>query len=230
MTATDANRICAAMPKLDEFRLTSALRYLRRAVTPFDVFFFVESVAAGKEPDKRARVISLYRDHAAPGDKIELAGCWAFTAPFRFGSALAPIVRHVMHDDCFADTAWVRDRAVTSEPLGCFTGPNTHCPCVRWLSERPDRVNAAVEIVIGHLCAMRHSLVHESWPVLMVAEYDPNAASPTYSSVALDVYPCDRDDPELYRSYETGISFDRFRAISIAAARNHLLAAYPGVR
>jgi hypothetical protein len=229
MTDAEASRVAAAMPEVDGFRLWVALRYLRRAASPFDVFFFVEALVAAKQRRKCDLVTKLFRDHASPEDKIELAEGWAFSDPYRFGSGGTPIVRHAMHADCFADTRWVQDNAVTPEPQGCWAGPHTNCPCVKWLREKPGDVDRVLGIVVGHLCDMRHGLVHESWPTAMVAEYDASAAaaSATYSSTVLDIYPCDPHDPDRFRSYESGVSFDRFKAIATATARNHLLAAYP---
>jgi len=226
MAGPDANRIASSMPEVDRFRLGSALRYLRRAKTPFDVFFFVESLVAAKQDQKCRRVTNFFRAHASLDDKIELAAGWAFTDPFHFGSPpTPPVVRHVMHSDCFADATWVRDNAATQDQMGCFAGPHSTCVCVEWLRQKPGEVDRVLGTVIGHLCDMRHSLVHESWPVLMVSEYAVGVASPTYSSVMLDIYPCDRADPVIFRTYETGMSFDRFKEISTAAARNHLIAA-----
>ena len=43
----------------------------------------------------------------------------------------------------------------------------------------------------------------------------------------LDLYPSDGGDPEYFRTYETGVSLNRFKAICVAATLNHLNATYP---
>jgi hypothetical protein len=228
MPGMDADRVAVLLPDVDRFRLGAALHFLRRASSPFDVFFFVEALVAAKQWGKCDLVKKLFRDHATDEDKIELTTGWAFTGPYTFGSAIPLPVRHVMYSDSRADVAWILENLGDDhEPFSCSTGVRglaSLCPCGQWLRERPAEIDRALDAVIGHLCDMRHSLVHESWPVFMVAE---PAAAPSFGSTVVDCYPCDRNNPEIFRTYEAGISFDRFRAIGVTTARTCLIARYP---
>jgi hypothetical protein len=126
-----------------------------------------------------------------------------------------------MYDSCVADsTWWAENMGGSPSVLGCSATDDV-CPCVVWLRHHADRADEAVEAVIRHLCDMRHSMVHESWPVFMVAE-----GGSGFPSSIRDLYPCGFD-PEMFRSYESGITLDRFKAIVITTARNYLNAAYP---
>ena len=222
---SDADRIALALADVKRFRLHASLRLLRRAASPFDVFFFIESLIAAKKHKKCRRVIALFNRCARAEHKVELVAGWSFTKPYRFGSPVPRPLRHVMFDDCSADTVWWSNNVgFPPDPLGCTTGLGTVlCPCVQWIRDRPAALDRALAQVIGHLCDMRHSLVHESWPLFMVAEHVPGADG----STMLDMYPCDPDDHDIFRTYEAGISFERFRAISVATALNYLNAAHP---
>ena len=124
MPGMDADRVAVLLPDVDRFRLGAALHFLRRASSPFDVFFFVELVK------------KLFRDHATDEDKIELTTGWAFTGPYTFGSAIPLPVRHVMYSDSRADVAWILENIGDDhEPFSCSTGVRglaSLCPCGRW--------------------------------------------------------------------------------------------------
>jgi len=227
MEGAVADRVAIALPDLDRFRLDAALRFLRRATLPTEVFFFVESLVAAKQWGKCNLVKKLFRDHATREDKIELAAGWAFTEPYKFGSAVPLPVRHVMYADCRADMDWIRENWGDDDSFGCSTGVKglaSPCPCERWLREKEvPEVDRALDAVVGHLCDMRHSLVHESWPVFMITEPAP---PDSLGSSMLDCYPCEGDLAS-FRTYESGITLGRFRAIAVATARSYLSARYP---
>ena len=229
LQGTEAERVASVLSDLDRFRLETALRFLRRATSSFEVFFFMEALVAAKKADKCERMVRLFQRHASEEDKIEVAAGWAFNEPFRFGTEGTP-VRHVMHGECVVDAAWLIGNGINPDglldPLGCMTGHT--CECVQWLRQHPAFVDDAVGEVIRHLCDMRHSLVHESWPTLMITD-DPSETGPqgppeSMSSTTLDAYPCDPDDPAIFRTYETSITFNRFKSIAVATARAYLTA------
>jgi len=227
MDGAEAERVAAALPELDRFRLDAALRFVRRATAPAEVFFFAESLVAAKQHPKCARVKKLFRDHATTEDKIELLAAWAFTDPYRFGTEAPFAARHVMYADCIVDTDWITENWGEEDGyLGCSTAVRnlgSLCPCERWLREKPAAIDKALDVLIGHLCDMRHSLVHESWPVFMVTDPLPPESS---GSSMRDCYPCAPEDLDIFRSYESGITFERFKTIAAATVRNHLVAKY----
>src|SRR5262245_60784532 len=122
MQLTDAERVAGTRSEVERFRLEFALRFLSRAASPFEVFFFMGALVAAKKENKCALIVKLFQDHASHEDRIEMAAGWAFSEPFQFGTARTP-VRHVMHADCLGDTAWLTENGIDPKdllgPLGC---------------------------------------------------------------------------------------------------------------
>jgi hypothetical protein len=167
---------------------------------------------------------SLFVRSLAPSDKVELLASWAFTDQYPFGADRAQ-VRHVMYSECAADSQWLLENTGNDSHVpqyGCSVGLSGGCECVQWIREHPAAIDAALEKLVGHLCDMRNSVVHESWPAFMVV--DSTGGWPTS---LLDCYPSDRIDPALFRSYESAIPLDRLRLIVSAALRAHVLTEYP---
>jgi hypothetical protein len=228
LPASDAARVASRMPELDRFRASAALRAFRRATSPFGIYFCAESFVAAKRHGKCALVKKLFVERLSSSEKIEMLASWAFTEQYAFGTARGPVL-HVMYPDCASDAQWLVTN--TGQPaftptFGCSTGAQSGCPCIDWLRAHPTAVDPAMEILVGHLCDMRNSVVHESWPAFMVAE-SVSGTTGAQSSSMLDCYPSDRPDPSQFRTYESGIPHDRFKAITQSAIRGHLLAAYP---
>jgi hypothetical protein len=219
-----AARVSAACTDLELFRLDAALRFVRRAKSPSEVFFFAEALVAAKRRNKCDRLVGLISDHASSDDKVELVAGWAFTDPYPFGSARGP-VHHVSYQHCVADKDWLDLQGFSTtdpDPFDCSAGIGSHCPCIAWLRENRGRLNEFVERVVRHLCDMRHSLVHESWPVLMVADDVPGSDGGS----VLDCYPCDPHDENMFRTYESGITLDRFKSITLATTLARLSATH----
>ncbi len=226
----DATRVANRMPELDRFRTCASLRAFRSAASPFGIYFCAESFAAGKQNRKCALVKSLYVDRLNSAEKLEMLSSWAFTEQYAFGTAAGHVL-HVMHPDCVSDAQWWRDEVgqVAYEPAsGCSTSAYSECRCMDWIRAHPAAVDPALETLVGHLCDMRNSVVHESWPAFMVAEFfNVPGVSQAQSASMLDCYPSDRSDPSQFRTYESGMPLDRFKEITKSALRGHLLAAYP---
>jgi hypothetical protein len=221
----DAEDVVYLMRPLQRFRASAALRLMRRARTPFDVYFCAESFAAATVEGKCAKMTQLFVQRLATNDKIELLASWAFSDQYRFDSSRGP-VRHVMHSDCASDTAWLEDNIgrPTCPDDSCSVGLNSGCPCVGWIRDHPAAVDPSLETLVSHLCDMRNSMVHESWPVFMVAELiDVPGLPPADAASMLDCYPSNRNDPEQFRTYETGITLDRFKVIVRMALREEVL-------
>lgn len=228
LQSSEAARVASSMPELDRFRASAALRAFRRATSPFGVYFCAESFVAAKRRRKCELVTKLFVERLSSSEKIEMLASWAFTEQYAFGTARGPVL-HVMYPDCASDAQWLvtnTGQPAFTPPFGCSTGLQSGCPCIDWIGAHPTAVDPAVGILVGHLCDMRNSVVHESWPAFMVAE-SVSGAGGAQSASMLDCYPSDRTDPSQFRTYESGIPLDRFKAITQSAIRGHLLAAYP---
>lgn len=209
MSAPEGQRVC---------------EFLQEAASPAEVVYALEALVAAKKTGKLGRLRRLFREHATDLQKIELLSRWAFSEPYQVGSVPSPvIVRHVMYNDCAADENWLEHGgAASAEPLGCVTDPNVPCTCVRWLREHQASTDTATDRLVGHLYDMRCALVHEAWRVEMVAPWSPDADRiGHYHSTVSDCYPCDSTDPNVVRSYEAGISLERFKEIALAIAQEY---------
>src|SRR5262245_56413989 len=116
----DAADVAYLMRPLQRFRATAALRLMRRARTPLDVYFCAESFAAATAEGKCAKMKALFVQRLSTNHKIDLLASWAFSDQYRFDSSRGP-VRHVMYSSCASDTAWLEHN------IGRPTHPDHEC-------------------------------------------------------------------------------------------------------
>lgn len=215
---SDAKKVSDRLENARVFRVWSSLRFLRSDPSALVSFFFLEAHAAGASGRKCEAVKEYLVRNLTPSSKLALVDAYAFSAPYLLGESYEN-TWHVMQCDCARDSAWMdRNCGPYDWSLGCFPGPNQSCPCTHWLRDNPKRVDRYLGSVVDELCNMRHSLVHASYPTLLVSD-----AGTGHSGTLVDCYPCDRSDERRLKSYTVGLSAEGFRAIIAEAVGRQLV-------
>jgi hypothetical protein len=220
LTGEEADKVISKQSDLENFRLLAGLYLIESKNDPLYMIFFLESLIACKENEKRRLLQKLFKEYTSKEEKLDLIEHFRFTKPYQFRTTRGAY-RHAMFKDLEKDPKWIADN-YGPDPTVWMEDCGGVCMCMDWLADNPQKLNDYLDAVISNLYQMRCAIVHESFPVIMLPDYSGLQDGPSQHASHVDVFPIG-SDLSMFVAYETSIRPTRFFEITLNIAKKYLL-------
>lgn len=183
-------------------------------------FFILEGVVFYEKGKQSEKISRLFQENLSADEKIDLLTNFLFSKPFKLGEKHSPI-RHLMFKDFkndieFRKKSYYEDK----EPNSC----GRSCYCDRWIRDNSEKINNYISALTDKFIEIRNAIVHESFPVIILPDYENKKTAASFQSSVIDAYPI--IGKKKFRAYECYMDPDIYFKITNNCISNFIRKKY----